>query len=101
MRIEELGSGAKKQGSGIRVQGLGVRGQVVGRASPPAAFEAQAGKPVSPTERVLCGRALPAVFPLVPKLHLGTSLWPKLCLGKGKVCAQAGSQAQLGNQGID
>ena len=29
----------------------GVRGQVVGRASPPAAFSAQAGKPVPPEEK--------------------------------------------------
>ena len=37
-------------------------------------------------------------IPLVPKLHLGTSLWPKLCLGKAKLGANLVPKRSLGTR---
>ena len=44
------------------------------------------------------GRCHLTFFPLVPKLHLGTSLWPKLCLGKVKLCANLVPKRSLGTR---
>ena len=86
----------EKQGPGVRDQGSGGRAGVPARRMRCTGWKACA---TSRKQKMWAGTA--RLFPLVPKLHLGTSLWPKLCLGKAKLCTQLGSQAQLGNQGID
>ena len=78
----------EKQGSGS--QGPG------GRAGVPARRMRCTGWKACATSRKQKMSGGP--FPLVPKLHLGTPLRPKLCLGKAKLGANRVPKRSLGTR---
>ena len=97
---DDGGLRSRGQGPKSRGQGSGVRGQ--GRAGVPARHMRCTGWKACATGRKQnVGRALPAVFSSRSQVALGNVLMAQAVLGQSQAWRQSGSQAQLGNQGID